>query len=166
MRTDLALSMVKTKVVALTFIIACLLSFTVTPKTVWLDWISLVLLFWVVYRPVRLSLVWVFSLGLLMDVQYNTFFGEHVLKYLWLTYFGGHVARRLQYSSIFIHALVSVTFIFSTQLLHALMYLLLSGLSVNLLSMIWIFSGIPVWLLLARLLSQPSSTVIGSWLLE
>lgn len=166
MRIEAALSIVRIRTVVLTFLIAYLLSFMSTLSTAWLDWVSFVLLFWVVYQHGRVTLIWAFVLGLLMDIQYNAVFGEHVLKYVLLVYFGGYIAKRLQYSSLFIHALSATGLLFVLQLLHALMYLLFFGLPTSLLSMTWIFLGIPVWLVLARLLSRSPSTVIGSWLLE
>lgn len=166
MRIELALSTVKTRVVISTLIITWLLSFTTTPETTWLDWMACILLFWTIYQPSRINLVWAFSLGLLMDIQHDAIFGEHALIYVWLVYFGGYLAQRLQYSSLFIHAVTSMALIFGIQLLRALAHLLLLNESANLLPMLWMLMMVPAWLLLSWLLSRSQVAVVGSWLMD
>ena len=69
MRFEQWLALVRTRVVLLTMAAAWALSFLTVRQTIWLDWMALVLLFWTVYQPKRISLLVAFVLGILVDVQ-------------------------------------------------------------------------------------------------
>lgn len=69
MRFEQWLALVRTRVVLFTLAVAWALSFLTVRQTVWLDWMALVLLFWTVYQPKRISLLVAFVLGIVVDVQ-------------------------------------------------------------------------------------------------
>ena len=52
-------------------------------QTFGLDCMALILLFWKVYQPGRISLLVAFVVGVLVDVQQSSRMGEHALMYVW-----------------------------------------------------------------------------------
>ena len=69
MRFEQWLALARTRVVVLSMCAAWMLSFLTVRQTIWLDWMALMLLFWTVYQPKRISLLLAFALGILVDVQ-------------------------------------------------------------------------------------------------
>ena len=154
MRFEQWLALVRTRVVLFTLAVAWALSFLTVRQTVWLDWMALVLLFWTVYQPKRISLLVAFVLGIVVDVQQASRMGEHALMYVWLVYGMRLLAPRLQFASVFVHALYATAMVFAIQLLRALLYLVLLGSQTKLSLMLWLLLAIPAWLLLAMLLTR------------
>ena len=71
-----------TLLIASSFIVAMMLSILPLPGwALWLrpEWISLVLIYWMISLPQRVSLFAVWLVGLLVDVLYGSTFGEHAL---------------------------------------------------------------------------------------
>ncbi len=165
MRFEQWLALVRTRVVLLTLAAAWALSFLTVRQTVWLDWMALVLLFWTVYQPKRISLLVAFALGIVVDVQQASRMGEHALMYVWLVYGMRLLAPRLQFASVFVHALYATAMVFAIQLLRALLYLVLLGSQTKLSLMLWLLLAIPAWLLLAMLLTRGAqSRKMGQWM--
>ncbi len=165
MRFEQWLALVRTRVVLFTLAVAWALSFLTVRQTVWLDWMALVLLFWTVYQPKRISLLVAFVLGIVVDVQQATRMGEHALMYVWLVYGMRLLAPRLQFASVFVHALYATAMVFAIQLLRALLYLVLLGSQTKLSLMLWLLLAIPAWLLLAMLLTRGAqSRKMGQWM--
>ena len=164
MRFEQWLALVRTRVVLLTMAVAWALSFLTVRQTMWLDWMALVLLFWTTYQPKRISLLVAFVLGIVVDVQQSSRMGEHALMYVWLVYGMRLLAPRLQFASVFVHALYATAMVFAAQLLHALVYFIL-GNSTQLSPMMWLLLAIPAWLLLAMLLTRGAqSRKMGEWM--
>ena len=165
MRFEQWLALVRTRVVLFTLAVAWALSFLTVRQTVWLDWMALVLLFWTVYQPKRISLLVAFALGIVVDVQQASRMGEHALMYVWLVYGMRLLAPRLQFASVFVHALYATAMVFAIQLLRALLYLVLLGSQTKLSLMLWLLLAIPAWLLLAMLLTRGAqSRKMGQWM--
>ena len=165
MRFEQWLALVRTRVVLFTLAVAWALSFLTVRQTVWLDWLALVLLFWTVYQPKRISLLVAFVLGIVVDVQQASRMGEHALMYVWLVYGMRLLAPRLQFASVFVHALYATAMVFAIQLLRALLYLVLLGSQTKLSLMLWLLLAIPAWLLLAMLLTRGAqSRKMGQWM--
>ena len=165
MRFEQWLALVRTRVVLFTLAVAWALSFLTVRQTVWLDWMALVLLFWTVYQPKRISLLVAFVLGIVVDVQQASRMGEHALMYVWLVYGMRLLAPRLQFASVFVHALYATAMVFAIQLLRALLYLVLLGSQTKLSLMLWLLLAIPAWLLLAILLPRGAqSRKMGQWM--
>lgn len=166
MRIEQWLGSVKGRIVWLTLIAAWALSFLTSRETVWLDWMGFVLMFWTVYQPSRISLVLACLVGLVMDVQQTSLLGQHALIYVWLMYAMRLLGARLQFSSVFVHALYATGLMFVTQSLRAVV-LFLAGRVVELKPMVWIFVGTLAWLLLATLISRSAkSRSVGAWMVH
>jgi rod shape-determining protein MreD len=167
MRLENALVLVKTRVVIVTIFVAWVLSFISSPQTAWLDWVLLVLLFWRVYQPPRVSLTWAFAIGILVDLNQSSVLGEHALMYVCAIYAMGHLFHKIQYSSVLIHALSATGLVFAIQLLRAFLHLLFSSHSIDLQPMLWIALSAPAWLLLAWTLSRAArSNAVAIWITD
>ena len=167
MRFEQWLALVRTRVVILTMAVAWALSFLTFRQTIWLDCMALILLFWKVYQPGRISLLVAFVVGVLVDVQQSSRMGEHALMYVWLVYAMGLLAPRLQFASVFIHALYATGMVFAVELLRALFYIVILGTHPQLSTMIWLLLAIPMWLLLAIVLTRGAkSRKVGEWMMQ
>lgn len=164
MRFEQWLALSRTSVVIGTLVVAWALSFLVVRQTVWLDWMALVLLFWTVYQPRRISLLVAFVIGVMVDVQQSSRLGEHALMYVWMVYSMRLLAPRLQFASVFIHALYATAVVFVFELLRALLHFIMLGAPTHLLSMLWLFLAIPIWLLLAWILTGGARSKMGEWM--
>ena len=103
--------------------------------------------------------------GYFGDVQQASRMGEHALMYVWLVYGMRLLAPRLQFSSVFVHALYATAMVFVIQLLRALAYLVLLGSHTQIYPMLWLLLAIPAWLLLAVVLTRGiQSRKMGEWM--
>lgn len=59
------------------------------------DFLALVLLFWSVHQPLRVSLGWAFFFGLITDVHEVALLGQHALCYTVMAYLATLIHRRL-----------------------------------------------------------------------
>ena len=59
------------------------------------DWVALVLTFWCVHQPLKVSMGFGFMFGLLMDVADASVMGQHALAYVVLTFAAGGLSRRI-----------------------------------------------------------------------
>jgi rod shape-determining protein MreD len=59
------------------------------------DFLALVLLFWTVHQPLRVSLGWAFFFGLITDVHEVALLGQHALSYTVMAYLATLIHRRL-----------------------------------------------------------------------
>ena len=167
MRFEQWLALVRTRIVILTMAVAWALSFLTLRQTVWLDFMALILLFWTVYQPRRISLLVAFVVGLLVDVQQSSRMGEHALMYVWLVYGMRMLVPRLQFASVFIHAVYATGLVFVMEILRALFYAMVLGVYTNIQSMIWLLLGIPLWLLLAWALTRGAKLrKLGEWMIQ
>lgn len=65
-------------------------------RAAWLpDMLALVLVFWTVHQPLRVSIGAAFVFGLCMDVHHTAWLGQHALAYTVLSYFAITIHRRL-----------------------------------------------------------------------
>lgn len=74
----------------ISFLVATILAILPLPGLVnWLrpDWITLVLIYWVMAMPQRVSIGWAWVIGLFMDVLFGTVLGEHALALVCVAYF-------------------------------------------------------------------------------
>ena len=88
--------------IAVSLIMALLLNMFLTNLLgtggVWLpDFLAVVLVFWNVHQPRRISIGWAFFFGLLMDVHASALLGQHALAYTVLSYFAISMHRRLRW---------------------------------------------------------------------
>jgi len=64
------------------------------------DLLAVVLVFWTVHQPLRVSIGAAFMFGLLMDVHQGGLLGQHALAYTVLSYFAITIHRRLLWFSV------------------------------------------------------------------
>lgn len=70
-------------------------------RTTWApDLLAVVLVFWTVYQPLRVSIVSAFVAGLLMDVHQGALLGQHALAYTVLSYLAIAMHRRLLWFTV------------------------------------------------------------------
>jgi rod shape-determining protein MreD len=64
------------------------------------DLLAVVLVFWNVHQPRRVSIGWAFLAGLVIDVHEGAVLGQHALAYTLLSYFAIALHRRLLWSPV------------------------------------------------------------------
>lgn len=64
------------------------------------DVLAVVLVFWTVHQPLRISIGGAFIFGLLMDVHQGGLLGQHAMSYTVLSFFAITVHRRLLWFSV------------------------------------------------------------------
>lgn len=75
--------------IASSLFISLLLNFLPFGNAPWVpDWLLISLVFWTIYQPRRVGVVWAFSLGLIMDVHNGTLLGQHAFIYPIIAFFG------------------------------------------------------------------------------
>ncbi|MFO7604012.1 MAG: rod shape-determining protein MreD [Gammaproteobacteria bacterium] len=86
-------------VVALSFVAALLLMIIPLPEWARLlrpEWVSLVLIYWVIALPHRIGLGVAWVMGLLLDVMRDSLLGQHALALVLITYIVIHIHQRLR----------------------------------------------------------------------
>jgi rod shape-determining protein MreD len=68
------------------------------------DILALVLVFWTVHQPMRVSIGAAFVFGLLMDTHQGGLLGQHAFSYTLLSYFAVSLHRRLMWFTVFSQA--------------------------------------------------------------
>lgn len=84
-----------------TLLVAFLLNIQAWGRTVGVpDFVALALVFWGIHQPRRVGIGVAFAMGLLMDVNDATLFGETALAYTLLSYFAITLHRRVKWFSM------------------------------------------------------------------
>jgi rod shape-determining protein MreD len=87
---------VKAWFIALTLILAFFLNLVPVGRLPGIpDWVALVLTFWCVHQPLKVSMGVAFVFGLLMDVADASVMGQHALAYVLLAFAAGGLSRRI-----------------------------------------------------------------------
>ena len=82
--------------IAASLIGALLLNFLPLGNSPWVpDWVLICIVFWTIYQPRRVGVVWAFCLGLVMDIHNATLLGQHAFMYPIIAYFGINWQRRV-----------------------------------------------------------------------
>lgn len=68
------------------------------------DVLAVVLVFWTVHQPMRVSIGVAFVFGLLMDTHQGGLLGQHAFSYALLSYFAVSIHRRLMWFTVFAQA--------------------------------------------------------------
>jgi rod shape-determining protein MreD len=68
------------------------------------DVLAVVLVFWTVHQPMRVSIGAAFVFGLLMDTHQGGLLGQHAFSYALLSYFAVSIHRRLMWFTVFAQA--------------------------------------------------------------
>jgi len=96
-------------VIALCFLLAMMLSILPVPHwAIWLlpQWVVMVLIFWALAMPYRVSVELGFLLGLLMDVLHNTLLGEHALALALVAYVVVKCQLRISHFTLWQQAII------------------------------------------------------------
>lgn len=76
--------------------VALLLNFLPFGNAPWVpDWLLICLVFWTIYQPRRVGVVWAFFLGLIMDIHSASLLGQHAFMYPVVAFFGINWQRRV-----------------------------------------------------------------------
>jgi len=87
-------------------IVALVLNMLPLGRVPWMpDFIALVLLFWNVHQPLRVSIGVAFVFGLIMDVHQTSLLGQHALSYTLLSFLATLIQRRLLWFQVPLQAL-------------------------------------------------------------
>src|SRR5574337_933613 len=106
-RSSRILQPVKLWFVYLSLFVALVLSYVPTGRVPGVpDWMALVLAFWCVREPMRVSMGTAFFCGLLVDLGHGAALGQHALAYVVLAHLAGRVSRRVLWFQPFEQALV------------------------------------------------------------
>ncbi len=84
--------------IALTVLLAAILNLLALPELITRvkpDFIALILIYWTIFHPDRVSFTIVWTLGLLMDVASGSLFGQHALAYTLMLYLAALFHRRI-----------------------------------------------------------------------
>ena len=86
--------------------VAMLLNMLPLGRIAWMpDLLALVIVFWGVHQPARVSIGIAFMFGLAMDVQQSALLGQHALSYTTLGFFAIMIHRRLLWYPVLSQAL-------------------------------------------------------------
>lgn len=80
------------------------------------DWVALVLTFWCVHQPLKVSMGVAFVLGLLMDVVDASVMGQHALAYVLLAFAAGGLSRRILWFPLLQQALQILPLLLGAQI--------------------------------------------------
>ena len=117
------------------------------------DFVALVLVFWGIHQPRRAGIGLAFCMGLLMDVNDATLFGENALAYTLLSYFAITIHRRVLW------------FPLPTQAVHVLLLLLLAQLVQSMVQFV-VNGRTPGWLFFLESFTAAALWPIVTWLLQ
>jgi rod shape-determining protein MreD len=82
-------------------LVALLINMVPLGRTAWMpDLLALVLVFWSVHQPLRVSIGSAFFFGMAMDVHQAALLGQHALAYSALSFFAITIHRRLLWFSV------------------------------------------------------------------
>jgi rod shape-determining protein MreD len=114
--------------IAITLIIAFLLNLQAWGRMVGVpDFVALALVFWGIHQPRRAGIGVAFFMGLMMDVNDATLFGENALAYTLLSYFAITIHRRVLWFSISKQAMHVLLLLLMTQVVQCLVQYIVNG---------------------------------------
>ena len=114
--------------IALTLLAAFLLNLMPWGHLIWVpDFAALVLVFWTIHQPRKVSIGTAFLMGLLMDVQNATLLGENALAYTLLAYLALIMHRRVIWFSSLLQGLQVLVLLLFTQAVILLIRLSMHG---------------------------------------
>ena len=85
--------------VLFSFLVATILAVLPVPAWVnllWPNWVVLVLIYWVMVMPYRLSVGYAWLIGLFLDVLFGSALGEHALAMIFVAYFMAKFHTRIR----------------------------------------------------------------------
>lgn len=119
------------------------------------DWVALVLVFWCIHQPLKVSMGTAFLLGVAMDVADASVLGQHSLAYVSMTFVAGGLAKRILWFPLAQQALHVLPILLLTQLVMLVARMIGGGAFPGIL---WLFGsavGALLWYPLTYLLLLP-----------
>lgn len=119
------------------------------------DWVALVLAFWCIHQPLKVSMGAGFALGLIMDIADASIMGQHALAYVLLAFVAGGLSRRILWFPLMLQAAHVLPMLLASQLV-MMATRLLGGAEFP--DALWFFSsfaGAALWYPLTYLLLLP-----------
>ena len=82
------------------------------------EWVTLVIVYWVIALPNRVGIVVAWAIGLLMDVLLGTLLGQHAIAYMIVAYIAYTLYQRLRMFAIWQQSLVIFVIVGLNQLIN------------------------------------------------
>ena len=112
-------------IIASTFLLAMILSVVSLPQSIPIElayvrpeWITLVLIYWVIALPKRIGMRTAWIVGILTDVLLGTLLGQHALIYMLVAYISYTLYQRLRMMPIWQQSLFVFAIILLSQILN------------------------------------------------
>ena len=112
-------------VIALTVVVAMILSVVSLPETVPVqvgylrpEWVVLVLLYWVIALPHRVGIIFAWCVGLLADVLWGDLLGQHAMAFMIVAYIGQNLYQRLRMFTVWQQSLIIFAIVGLNQLIN------------------------------------------------
>lgn len=119
------------------------------------DWVALVLVFWCIREPLKVSMGAAFLLGLLMDVADASVMGQHALAYVLLAFAAGGLSKRILWFSLLQQGLHVLLLLLGAQVVMLLLRLVAGAEFPGLLWFVGSLFGAALWHPLTYLLLLP-----------
>ncbi|HZV53596.1 MAG TPA: rod shape-determining protein MreD [Rhodocyclaceae bacterium] len=119
------------------------------------DWVALVLTFWCIREPLKVSMGAAFVLGLLMDVADASVMGQHAFAYVLLAFAAGGLSRRILWFPLGQQALHVLPLLLGAQIVMVAIRLAAGGEFPGVLWFTGSFLGAVLWHPLTYLLLLP-----------
>lgn len=119
------------------------------------DWVALVLTFWCVHQPLKVSMGVAFVLGVLMDVADASVLGQHALAYVLLAFAAGGLSRRILWFPLLQQALHILPLLLGAQVVMLAARMISGGEFPGLAWFLGSFVAVALWYPLTYLLLLP-----------
>jgi rod shape-determining protein MreD len=119
------------------------------------DWVALILAFWCIREPLKVSMGAAFLFGLLMDVADASIMGQHTFAYVLLAFAAGGLSRRVLWFPLFEQALHILPLLLGVQIVMLVIRLAAGDEFPGLLWFVGSFVGAALWYPLTYLLLLP-----------
>ncbi len=125
------------------------------------DFVALCLVFWGVHQPRRVGMGIAFCMGLLMDVNNATLFGENALAYALLSYLAITIHRRVLWFPLKKQIWLVLPLLLLTQLTQMVIQFMINDRFSNWLYLLDSFVGAALWPVLTIVLLAPQRRAIN-----
>ncbi len=142
-------------ILLLTFVVAILLSILpITEKFKWLmpNWIVLVLIYWIIFAPELIGLIFTFILGMVIDLLLGNLLGLTSLCLMPIAFFADRMCHRFRSFSVSQQFLVIIVLVSMNHLIRLWLQLYINGTTNNISYWLTIPASMIAWPLVCGLL--------------
>jgi rod shape-determining protein MreD len=148
--------------IAITLVIAFLLNIQAWGRIVGVpDFVALALVFWGIHQPRRAGIGVAFFVGLMMDVNDATLFGENALAYTLLSYFAITIHRRVLWFSMSKQSVHVLLLLLMAQAVQFLVQYIVNGRTPSWTFFLESFVAAALWPAVTWLLQAPQRRVVN-----